>query len=413
MIFHYKALDKKSKVMMGDVEAASASQAKQNLRTMGLFVTSLLESREGLNETISSAKKKGLFAKLQASIVRVSSRDRAMFARQLGTLLKAGMELATSLGDIAEQTENENFRRIIWDLRERIQEGAQLSRAMSLYPRVFSDIFVYMIRAGESLGRQDEILLRLADLEEKGNKLKNKVQTAMMYPAFLVVMMVIVMSVLMSKVVPEIIKVFSQSRALLPFPTRVVIFISNIMSNYWPVIFFSLGLIIYIIYRYLNTETGRSRWDYIKLHNGLTRVLYGKILASRFSRNLGMLLRSKVDLLDSLDIVKKIVKNIHVENSIDATKEDVKSGGSLARSLSQKSILPKMVVGMIAAGEASDQLDEMLLKIAEVYEEEVETSVQALMSLLEPVIIVILALSVGFVVMSIIMPITQMNQLIK
>lgn len=412
MIYQYKALDKKSKITMGEVEAVSVTQAKQDLKSKGLFVTTIEESKEQVDSSSPRDKSKGQGKKFNLSLNRVSSRDRAMFARQLGTLLRAGMDLVPSIGDIAEQTENDNFRRILWDIKDKIQEGAQLSRAMALYPKVFNDLFVYMVRAGESLGRPDEILIRLADLEEKGNRLKSKVQNAMMYPAFLVFMMTVVISVLMTTVVPEITKVFAQSKALLPLPTRIVIFISDNMRDYWYIIFSVLIILGYYIHRYLKTAEGRSKWDYFKLHNGFTRVLYGKIITSRFARNMGLLLRSRVDLLESLSIVKKIVGNVHVESALEETKEEIKSGGSLARSLRVKNVLPKMVVGMIAAGEASDKLDEMLLKIADVYEEEAENAIQGLMSLLEPVIIVVLALSVGFVVMSIILPITQMNQLI-
>jgi general secretion pathway protein F len=410
MIYLYQALDNKGRSNSGHVEATSVQQAKQQLKAQGLYIT---EIREEKTRKTTNQESSGLWYKLNNLFQRVSARDRAIFTRQLGTLLKAGMELTSSLSDIAEQMENENFRKIVWSIKESIQEGASLSRAISVYPEVFNDLYIYMIRAGESLGRLDDILLRLAELEEKSNRIKSKIQSALVYPSFMVVMMVLVVSVLMTKVVPEITKVFSRSNAALPLPTKIVITISEILSDYWLLLFAALALTAYMVYRYLQSPEGRSKWDHFKLHNRVTKVLYGKILTARFARNLGVLLHSRVDLLDSLDITKKIVQNVHVEQAIEETAAEVKSGGSLARSLKSKEVLPKMVIGMISAGEASDQLDEMLLKISDIYEEDVETSIASFLSLLEPAIIVLMAVTVGFVVLSIIMPITQMNQLIQ
>lgn len=410
MIYLYQALDSKGRNKSGHIEANSTQQAKQQLKAQGLYITQIHEERTRKD---TSQESSGLWHKLNNFFQRVSARDRAIFTRQLGTLLRAGMELTSSLSDIAEQMENENFRKIVWSLKESIQEGASLSRAMSLYPEVFNDIYIYMIRAGESLGRLDEILLRIAELEEKSNRIKGKIQSALVYPSFMVVMMILVISVLMTKVVPEITKVFSRSNAALPLPTKIIITISDLLANYWLLLLALIGLMAYMVYRYLQSPEGRNRWDYFKLNNRVTKVLYGKILTARFARNLGVLLHSRVDLLDSLDIIKKIVQNVHVERALEETASEIKSGGSLARSLKSKEVLPKMVIGMISAGEASDQLDEMLLKISEIYEEDVETSIASFLALLEPAIIVLMAVTVGFVVLSIIMPITQMNQLIQ
>ncbi len=407
MIYSYKALQTNGKEQSGEIEAASVAQARQLLRSQGLYIKTIVPTKAAGESQPIRLLKAGQF------FVRVTAKDRALFARQLGTLLRAGMELATALADIAEQTERDHFRRVIWDLRERIQEGASLSRAMAQHQRAFSDVFIYMVKAGESLGRLDDILIRLAELEEKNNRLKNKVTSAMMYPMFMLVMMVVVISVLMSKVVPEITKVFAKSQAALPVPTQVVIFLSGIMSNYWWLLLILAGLSIYLVRRYLATTAGRSVWDRFKLRNRLTRNLYGKVVTSRFTRNLGILLQSRVDLLDSLQIVKKIVQNVHIEAAIDQTSQEVQSGATLARSLREKEIFPKMVIGMISAGEASDKLDEMLIKIAQIYEDDVESALAAFMALLEPVIIVVMAVSVGFIVLSIILPITQMNQLIQ
>lgn len=412
MIYVYKALNKNGREIAGEIEAGSLGQAKSSLKSQGLYLKNIRESKAVSSVGESSSGDNFLY-KLNNVFVRIGAKDRALFARQLGTLLRAGMELATALTDIAEQTENENFRRIIWDLKEKIVEGASLSRAMSQHPRAFGDIFVYMIRAGESLGKLDDILIRLAELEEKNNRLRNKIQAAMMYPMFMMVMMVVVISVLMSRVVPEITKVFTKSNAVLPLPTKIVIFVSDIMANYWFLLIALAILAIYLLRRYLASEAGKSAWDNFKRKNRISRSLYGKVLSSRFTRNMGILLNSKVDLIDSLDIVKKIVQNVHVEKALEEVREEVKSGASLARSIKEKNIFPRMVVGMIAAGEASDRLDDMLVKIAEIYEEDVESAISSFMALLEPLIIVVMAVSVGFVVLSIILPITQMNQLIK
>ncbi len=415
MIYNYKALDKNGKTKMGIVEASSLSGAKVLLKNQGLYISAISEEKKKSKATTSHSDKQEetKTARWHNLLHRISARDRAIFSRQLGTLLKAGMELVTSLGDIADQTENEYFRKIIWDIKDSVQEGAALSRALTRYPQIFSNLYIYMIQAGENLGRVDDIMLRLAELEEKGNRIRNKIQGAMLYPAFMVVMMILVISLLMSKVVPEITKVFTRSQATLPLPTQMIINFSEFFSQYWPIVFGLIGLLIYGFYRYIHTLEGRKKWDIFKLQNKITRTMYAKIVTTRFARNLGLLLRSNVDLLDSLRIVKKIVQNVHVEKAIEEVAEEIQSGGSLARSLKNKNIFPKMVTGMVAAGEASDKLDDMLIKIAEIYEEEVETNIQAFLSLLEPLIIVIMAISVGFVVLSIILPITQMNQLIK
>ena len=269
-----------------------------------------------------------------------------------------------------------------------------------------------MIKVGESLGSLDDIISRLAEMEEKKVLLKNKIKGALWYPIFLIVLTIAIMIYLMVEIIPQITEVFSGGGRELPLPTKLIIGISNFLVDYWMfLLLFLIGL--YFFYRkYSTTSKGRRKLDEIVMKLPLVKNLYNKNIVYRFTYNLGVLLSNRVDLLKSLEIVKKIVNNVIIEEKIEGAAKNIQEGGSISQALGKHDFLPKIVIGMISAGEVSDKVDEMLINIGNVYENEIDMVVTSLTSIIEPIIIVIMGVVIGAIVISVMLPIMQMNLMV-
>lgn len=411
MIFTYKALDKSGKEKTDFLDASSEASARSKIKHNGLYLVSIK------SEDIKPKHKldiKHYFDNMTTLLSRSSSRKQIpLFSRQLGTLLNAGMPLITVLNDIIEQLDNKTFKTIIIDVREKVEEGSSFSNALNIHRDVFSDMYVSMIKVGENLGSLADVVLRLAEMEEKRSIMKNKIQAALWYPSFILIFSLTIVTFLMVKIIPTISQVFVEQSREMPTPTKVVMALSDFLQHYWMLLPVFFVVSFYLIKRYNKTEKGQIKIDGLKMKLPIFSRLYNKLVVYRFTQNMGILLTNKVDLLKSFEIVKKIVNNKIIEKKIENASANVREGSSIAQSLKKHEFLPKLVIGMISAGETSDKIDEMMLNIGKVYEEEIDMTITSLTALIEPIIIIVMGLIIGVIVLSVMMPIMEMNTMVQ
>ena len=401
-VFEYQALDDSGRKKKGVIDASSPAEARTRLHQEGLHLTRLKESLP----TATPAREIRIFRK-----VRI--KDIAILTRQLATLLVAGLPLTEALAGVGEQLENQTLKKVIADVGEKVRSGSTLSSALSQPPKVFTNLYVNMIRAGESAGALELVLERLADYYEKHLYLENRVRTALAYPIFIVAIGVLVLSFLFVVVIPRVTALFTTLRATLPLPTIILTKVGNFFRGYWWLLLLILLTFILGIRRYIKTEAGGAIFDRLKLKAPLFGPLHQKIALARFSRTLATLLAGGVPLLSALAIVESIVGNRVLSEAIGEVGESVRKGGSLAASLSRSKAFPPLIVRMIGSGEKSGNLEDLLYKVADTYDSEVEATVGTLTALLEPILILLMGLVVGFIVLAILLPIFQMSQAIR
>jgi general secretion pathway protein F len=416
MIFEYQALNKKGNPVSDFIDAPTEIVARQKLRNQELYVVKI--NRHEIAEKKDEAGRKGYLKKIYRDIVnyiglKLSSKQIGIFSRQLATLLKAGMPLPVAIADIIEQIDNQNFKNIIIDVKEKLEEGSSLSNSLMRHRTVFSEMYVNMVKVGENLGSLDQVIERLADLEQKKNILKSKIQAALWYPSFMIFFAIIVITFMMVSIIPSLSRMFIDLGRELPLPTRIVMGVSGFLSSFWYIILIVIAVSFYYLNRYVKSEEGRKWFDELKLKLPLFRNLYKKLIVLRFTQNFGILLNNKVDIIKSFEIVKKIVGNTIIELNIEDAAKRVKEGSSVSNALLKSDFLPKMVIGMISAGEASDNLDSMLLNIGNVYETELDLTVTSLTNLIEPIIIIIMGIVIGTIVISVLLPIFEMNLILQ
>jgi len=418
-VYEYKGLNSKGKNVQGVKEADSPRVLKGALRKEGIFLTELFEAKAGKasKKKLAGSKKQsdGLLAKevdFKKYFQRVSVQEIALFTRQLSTLNRAGIPLVASLAALVDQTENEKFKRVLSQIKDRVNEGSSFADALREHKDIFDDLYINMIRAGESGGALDVVLKRLAEFTEAQLRLRRKIVGALVYPAVMTVFGIIIVLVLMAFVVPKVTKLFEDIGATLPMNTRILISISNMLSNYWFILFPLMGLAIYGLRKYIQTEKGRAKYDTFTLRVPIFGRLTRMIATGRFASTMSTLLSSGVPMLTAMDIVKSIVGNTVLAKVIDDARENVREGESLAVPLKRSGEFDPIVGHMVAVGEKAGHLEEMLQHVAEAYETQVEARVSQLTSLLEPLILVVMGGVVGFVVMSILMPILQLNSAI-
>ncbi|TAL31357.1 MAG: type II secretion system F family protein [Spirochaetes bacterium] len=415
MIYEYQALDRKGTAVSDLIDATSDVAARQRLRAQGLYVTSIKpHAVMGTGPSEGGSALRAYYDRLSHYVsLRMSVKEVGIFSRQLATLLNAGMPLLVAITDIIDQIDNQVFKSIIVDIKGKLEEGSSFSNCLERHKVLFSDMFISMVRVGESLGSLDQVMERLADLEEKRTVLKSKINAALWYPAFLVIVSFVVIFLIMIYVIPSLSRLFLDLGKSLPLPTRIVMAVSDFLANYW---FIPLTLLItggYFFNQYRKTPEGRRKMDELKLTLPLVSQLYKKLLVLRFTQNLGILLNNRVDILKSFEIVKKIVVNSVVEERIDEAAKKIREGATVSTALAKSGFLPRLVMGMIAAGEASDTLDTMLVKIGNVYETELDLTISSLTRLIEPIIIVVMGLFIGLLVVSVLLPIFEMNLILQ
>ena len=403
-IFEYTAIDVAGKRIRGMLDADTAMSARQKLREMELMPTQV-------GETTKTAKPARDIT-LAELFSRPKTADIALFTRQLAVLLQAGMPLIDAFNAVLEQIDNKRLIKIVFQIKETISEGASLSVALDQHTRYFPRLYVNMVKAGESSGALEIVLFRLADFIDKQLALRRRVGSAMIYPALMMIVGFGVLFFLMTYIIPTITKIFSQFDRALPTPTVVLMSVSAFMRTYWWAILAATALSALLLIQYRRTERGRVRWDKMKLAVPIFGKLNRKMVVARFVRTLGTLTHSGVNLLDSLEIVKSIVDNQVIASAIDDAQDSVRKGEDLASSLKRSAVFPPVVIHMIALGERSGQLEDMLIRVADTFDDEVETTLAGLVSLLEPAMIVLMAAVVGFVVLAMLLPIFDMNSII-
>jgi len=405
-VFEYTALDQKGKTTSGIVDAESAGMARQKLRATHIFPVSIDEVSDlGLMRNKDSESFASVFQ-------RVKQTEIAAMTRQLSTLIGAGFPLVTAIDALIPQTASKAFKPILVQIKNAIVEGNSFAAALSNYPGVFSSLYTNMVRAGETSGTLEIVLEQLADLTEKQQALKSRIRSALAYPIMMACVGVLVLFLLITFIVPNITSIFEDMQQTLPLPTIILISVSEFMKSYWWVI----GILLvggWLGFRsFKKTTTGNQLIDKLKLRLPLFGAIFQKLAVARFARTLGSLLENSVTLLTSLEIVRNIAGNSQIALAIDHAANEVRKGQGLGTSLAVSNTFPALSLQMIQVGEQSGELEKMLFKIAGMYENEVEARVLSMTSLLEPLMILALGVILGFVVLSICLPIFEMNQLI-
>lgn len=423
-VFEYKGLTEKGKAIAGVRDAESARALRQVLRKDGVFLTAVSEAAgAGGGRARAAAGAAGAGGGLLAALTkkefevsvpfkrrRVPAGDVAVMTRQLATLLGAGLPLVEALSAVVDQSDNKLFKTILAQVRERVNEGTSLANALGDHPKTFMPLYVNMVRAGESSGTLDLVLTRLANFTEEQVKLRAKVMGALTYPIIMMILGGLIVVLLFTVLVPRLMSIFKHIKTDLPLPTEILIGVSNFMRDWWWLMFGGALVLVWGLKRYFASEAGRLVWDRVVLTLPIFGKLVRMVAIARFTRTLATLLKSGVELLTALGIVKNILNNKVLEAVIDDARNNIKEGESIAQPLKRSGQFPPMVTHMIAVGERSGQLEEMLVNVADHYETQVNAKLQGLTSLLEPILIVGMGGVVGFIIFSVVLPIMKLNQ---
>ncbi len=395
-VYIWVAETKKGRKLKGELEAANEKIALNQLRKRNFTVKKL------------KPKPKDLFENLSFMQPKVKNKDLVIFTRQFSTMIDAGLPLVQGLSILAGQSENPTFKKILKEITRDVEGGSTLAEAMRKHPKVFDDLYVNLVAAGELGGILDTILRRLAEYIEKTEKLKSQIKGAMTYPIVVVAIAIIVIAVILIFVIPVFEEMFSSFGSALPAPTQIVVNLSRFMKSNFIWVALGIGVLIYAFKRYRGTETGKRTTDGLFLKLPIFGNLLKKVAVARFTRTLGTMITSGVPILDALEIVARTSGNKILEEIILEVRGSIAEGQTIAEPLSENDIFPGMVIQMISVGEATGALDTMLGKIADFYDEEVDAAVAALTSMLEPLLMLFLGGSIGGLVIAMYLPIFQM-----
>jgi type IV pilus assembly protein PilC len=401
--FEYAVRDKSGKLVKGTLDAENQGQVVAKLRTMGFAPVSISEANSGMKKEIN----------IPGFSNRVKLKDLAIMSRQFATMISSGLSLLRALTILAEQTENKELGRVLGLVRSDVEAGQSLSSALAKHPKVFPPLMVNMCRAGEVGGFLDGVLLQIATNYEAEVKLRGKIKSAMTYPTVDFDNANIAVIGMLQCIVPVFAKMFKELGGTLPAPTQILVAMSTIVRWGFPFILAGIIALVIVWSKVKHKEAVRAVFDPLKLKVPVFGNLFQKVALSRFSRNLGTMLKSGVPILQSLDIVAATTANIVLERAVRDVQESVRRGESLAGPLAEHSVFPPMVVQMLAVGEDTGAMDTMLEKIAEFYDQEVEATTEALTSLIEPLMIAVLGGIIGSMIIALYMPIFKVFDLIK
>lgn len=402
--FVYKVRDRSGNLLQGELDADNVTVVASRLRQQGFVPVSIdRKGSGGLQGDIS----------IPGFGNRVKLKDLSVFSRQFATMINSGLSLIRALTILADQTDNKALARVVGEVRADVETGTALSVALSKHPKVFNQLYTSMVKAGESGGVLDGVLLRLADTIEKQVGLRNKIKSAMAYPVMAMALIVVITAAMLVFIVPQFETLYKSLGGTLPLPTRVLLSVSGFITSIYGVLLFILSIVGLVFLVKWSKGGGRETADRLKLRVPIFGGIAHKAALARFSRTFSVLLRSGVPLLEALDIVSETVGNAVLTVAIMDVKDAVRQGDSLARPLLNHKVFPPMVVQMMAVGEETGALDTMLEKIANFYDEEVEASVAALTSLIEPLLIVVMGVCVGGMLVALYMPMFNIINLIK
>ena len=421
-IFEYKALTSSGKTKKGIVDADTARDARSKLRNDHMHVTEMWEvadkksrkdksvSKKTRSLTAKKGKPGGLLSKeIELFQPKISTRDLATFTRQFSTLLRSGIQLTDALNALVEQCVDPHLERVLRNVKEEITSGNNLAEAMAKHPRFFSDLYVNMVRAGEASGHLDVVLTRIADYLQKQASLKGKVLAAITYPAIMVIVGLAVVIFLMSYVVPRITQILKDRGQPLPFITELLMTASDFTKAYWIYVLLAMVIGGFFLKSLIGTDAGRLKFDSLLLRLPIFGTLFSKQAISRFALTFSTLLKSGLPALDSLKIVALVVNNAKLTQVINNIHARIIEGADIATPIRKSKVFPPMVGYMVAVGEQSGQLEEILDRIAESYEEELDLTIQRLTSMIEPIIIILLAVVVGFIIAAVLLPLLDFS----
>lgn len=405
--FEYLVKDGQGNDQKGIEEANDTDALVENLRRQGYLIIRINEIQKRNIFSLGKGK-----AGKAGTGGRVKIDDLVIFSRQLSTLVGAGIPLLEGLGILVEQTEKAALKTVTRELHEEVRAGKSFSEALEKHSKIFSFLFVHMIRAGETSGHLEEILDRLASYLEKSSALQKKIRSALTYPAVVSAMALIITTGMMTFVIPKFAEIFRSVNAPLPTPTLILIAVSNFVRAYFLFIFAGLIVLFFLFQHWKKSKSGRLIWDSVKLKFPVFGPLFLKVAVSKFSRTLATLTKSGVPILSSLEIVAYTSGNSQLERLILSVRTSVSKGEGLSQPLSESPLLPPMVVRMIGVGEETGELEKMLTKIADFYDSQVDSTVSALTSLIEPLVIAFLGIVIGGIVISMFLPILTLSQAI-
>ncbi|MCY4524415.1 MAG: type II secretion system inner membrane protein GspF [Halobacteriovoraceae bacterium] len=401
-LYSFKGLHGSGREIKSTINSDNLVSAKQRIKAQGIMLLSIEEQK-------TATQGPGFTSNLLSK--KVDIEELSLMTRQLATLIKAKIQIVQAVSALIDQTSSEQLKIILSEIKQKVNEGSSLANALSAYPKVFSNVYINMVEAGETSGTLEIVLSRLAEFTDGQVKLKNKIKSAMIYPLIMVTVGATLMGFIFVFVIPKITKIFVSMKKELPLQTQLCIWISDIIQNYWFMIIIGIAILYYSLKKYITTREGKNKWDRLLLKMPVLGTLITMINVSRFCSTLATLLNAGVPILLSMRIVKNLVSNVHMQYAVGKAGESVSEGSSLAGPLSKSGLYPPMVIHMISLGEKSGELSSMLKIVAKNYEDEVENKLSGLTSILEPVMMVCMGGAVGFIIFSVVAPMMELNTL--
>jgi general secretion pathway protein F len=402
-VFEYEALNGSGKAIRGIIDAESARTARTKLKSQGVYPTEIREESAALTQRGPALR---LFG-------RVRSKDLAQVFRQMATLMEAGIPLVSSLSALIDQSGHPYLRTTLTQIRERVREGSSLADALAAHPRIFSGLFIGLVKAGEVSGTLALTLSRWADFSEHQVALRQRIRAALTYPAFMFVIGLGVLFFLMTFVIPTVTKIFSDLGQSLPWPTLILIAVSDFLNRFWWAVAAALILLAFWLRKYLRSESGGLLWDRLKLRLPLVRDLHRRLAVSRWARTLATLLGGGLPLLQALEFSQDVAGNRLLSRALGEARERIREGEELAPSLKASGLFPSVVLEMVAVGEKSGVLARMMEKVASSLENEAESDLRGLIALVEPLMILMMGVGVGFIALAVLLPILEMSQAVR
>lgn len=397
--FSYKARDAAAnKIVKATIQANSEAEA-----------TKLLMSQDIVPLEIAPIANSGGF--LDSLRSRVRAKDKVIFTRQLATMINAGLPLAQSLATVQEQTSNKALKRIIGDVSRNVNGGASLSDSFAKFPKVFDQVYIALVKAGESSGTLDKSLERLANQQEHDADMMSKIKGAMVYPAIVLAVIIGVVIFMLVSLVPQVASLYNDMNQQLPTATQILMAVTNFLMAFWYLAIVALIGLGFLLKRWIDTESGRKSWDSVKLNMPLFHPLFRKLYMARFSRTAETLLASGVPMLEMMKIASDAVNNVVVKEEILRARQKVKNGKPLSESLTGEDYILPFVPQMAKIGEQSGGIDSMLGKVADFYEKEVDAAIKAIQTLIEPILMVVMAFMIGFIVIAVLLPIYSLSSM--
>lgn len=405
-VFGYRGLAADGRSVSGVIDADSARGARAKLRGLGIFPTDV-------NEEIAVAERRTLSERMPGLRRKMPAGELALLTRQLGSLLGGGVPLLDALTVLSDQASKPAVKKMLSQVRERVREGVSLADAMKAHPECFSDLYVHMVRAGEQAGALETVLERLADYGEAQAELVRKVRGALTYPIIMMLVGTAIMGFLVTYVIPQVATIFSQTNQALPITTQILLAFSGFLTTYWWAILLSILALAAGTSYWLSTTAGRYMYDTWILRVPYLGTTINKIVTARFARTLATLLASGVQVLAALDAVKLVMTNKRMAEAIQESRDSVREGAGIGHTLARTRLFPPMLVEMIRVGERSGELEPMLEKAAQAYEREVAASLAQMTTILEPLMTLMMAGMIVFMILAVLMPIFQLNQIMQ